>query len=392
MLFNSYIFIFAFLPLVLAVFYGLRGHDPRLRIYWLVLASFFFYGWWSPPYVLLLAVFVVANFAFGRLIERTRSKPWLVIGICFNLSLILYYKYFYFILSQFMPGPKIEDLFPWASPLLPLGISFFTFQKIAYLVDTYQRKVIKHTFGEYALFVTFFPQLIAGPIVHQKEILPQLVNFTRKPSARWIALGLACFILGLAKKTLLADPLGTVAEPLFDQSLTAPLSFTQGWLAALSYSLQLYFDFSGLFRYGDRAGVVIRHSPAAEFLFAVQGRQYYRFLAPLAYNTVAVPARLRVYSARRKQARAGAALSQSDADDAGRRVMAWCGLDVCTMGRTAWHVSMYQSSVETYRREDSARIVLACHFYSGGLCVGVVPRGKYGFSDQRLARYDHAFF
>jgi D-alanyl-lipoteichoic acid acyltransferase DltB (MBOAT superfamily) len=250
MLFNSYIFIFAFLPITLAVFYGLKRYDARLRIYWLVLASFFFYGWWSPPYVLLLALFVVANFAFGRLIEHTRRKIWLVVGICFNLSLILYYKYFYFLLSQFMSAPDIETLFPWASPLLPLGISFFTFQKIAYLVDTWQRKVVKHTFGEYALFVSFFPQLIAGPIVHQKEILPQLKTFTRPANMRWIALGAACFILGLAKKTLLADPLGTVAEPLFEQSLSAPLTFAQGWLAALSYTLQLYFDFSG---YSDMA-------------------------------------------------------------------------------------------------------------------------------------------
>jgi alginate O-acetyltransferase complex protein AlgI len=176
MLFNSYIFIFAFLPVVLAVFYALKGHDPRYRIYWLVLASFFFYGWWSPPYVLLLALFVIANFAFGRLIEKTGTKFWLVIGIGFNLSLILYYKYFYFLLSQVLPAPTIEELFPWASPLLPLAISFFTFQQIAYLVDAYQGQAREYRFTHYALFVTFFPQLIAGPIVHHRDMLPQFMQ------------------------------------------------------------------------------------------------------------------------------------------------------------------------------------------------------------------------
>jgi alginate O-acetyltransferase complex protein AlgI len=260
MLFNSYIFIFAFLPLVLAVFYGLRRFDYRLRIYWLVLASFFFYGWWNPVYVILLAVFVLANFAFGRLIGRSlerepergksAAKFWLYIGIAFNLSMILYYKYFYFLISQFFDADELVQHFAWASPLLPLGISFFTFQKIAYLVDTYQRKVVKHTFGEYALFVTFFPQLIAGPIVHQKDILPQFKRFAQPANLRWIAMGAAYFVLGLVKKTLLADPLGGIAAPIFAKSLSMPLGFAESWLGALAYTLQLYFDFSG---YSDMA-------------------------------------------------------------------------------------------------------------------------------------------
>ncbi|MCC6598991.1 MAG: MBOAT family protein [Alphaproteobacteria bacterium] len=250
MLFNSYIFIFAFLPVVLLGFYALPSLSVRARVYWLTLASLFFYSWWNPLYLLLLLISIMVNYGVGVLIGKKYAKIWLLAGLAFNLGLIGYYKYFWFALSQIFSATQIEKSFDFASPLLPLGISFFTFQQIAYLVDRYQRKVASPPLREYALFVSFFPQLIAGPIVHQKEILPQLKNFARAANSRWVALGAACFILGLAKKTLLADPLGMVAAPLFEQSLSAPLSFSQSWLAALSYTLQLYFDFSA---YSDMA-------------------------------------------------------------------------------------------------------------------------------------------
>lgn len=250
MLFNSYIFVLVFLPLVLTGFYLLAGRAARWRIDWLILASLIFYGWWSPPYVLLLIFSTVVNFIVGKLIARGPSRFWLIAGLIFNLGLIAYFKYFYFLLSQFLAPADIAQHIPWASPLLPLGISFYTFQKIAYLVDTYQRKVVPHSFHEFTLFVSFFPQLVAGPIVHQKEILPQLQRFQKPANMRWIAMGVVCFIFGLAKKTVLADPLGNIAAPIFLQSLHMRPDFAQAWLGALAYTLQLYFDFSA---YSDMA-------------------------------------------------------------------------------------------------------------------------------------------
>jgi alginate O-acetyltransferase complex protein AlgI len=250
MLFNSYIFILAFLPVVLAGFYALSPLPLKWRIYWLILGSCVFYAWWNPPFLLLLISSILINYAIGTLIERVKSKWPLIMGIVFNLGVIGYYKYFWFFLSQFMSVEEIGASFSLASPLLPLGISFFTFQQIAYLVDRYQSKVVKHNLREYALFVSFFPQLIAGPIVHQSQMLPQLTRKKVTINSKYIALGAGFFILGLAKKTLLADPLGGIATPLFTQSLTESLSFTASWIAALSYTLQLYFDFSG---YSDMA-------------------------------------------------------------------------------------------------------------------------------------------
>lgn len=250
MLFNSYIFVFAFLPIVFVGFYALAPYALKWRVYWLTIASFFFYAWWNPPFLLLLLGSIGVNYTIGHWVGKTKSKIPLTLGIIFNLSIIGYFKYFWFILSQFISEDTITNNFDFASPLLPLGISFFTFQQIAYLVDRYQVKVKEHNLPEYALFVSFFPQLIAGPIVHQKEILPQLTRKKVPVNTKYIAMGLACFTLGLTKKTVLADPLGNIARPIFDQSLTETISFIDSWIGSLAYTLQLYFDFSG---YSDMA-------------------------------------------------------------------------------------------------------------------------------------------
>lgn len=250
MLFNSTIFLLAFLPFTLAGFYLLANKDKKWRIYWLSMASFVFYGWWNPPYLLLLIGSIIVNFSLGKTIEKS-GKRWILIGgIGFNLGLIAYYKYALFLCSMLaetmgMPIPQSVE-----SILLPLGISFFTFQQIAYLVDTYRGKVVGHNFAEYTLFVNFFPQLVAGPIVHQKDILPQLARPRFSVHSGKIAVGITLFIMGLAKKTVLADPLGNIATPLFAASLDGDIGFYAAWQAALSYTLQLYFDFSA---YSDMA-------------------------------------------------------------------------------------------------------------------------------------------
>ena len=251
MLFNSYMFVLAFLPMVLCVFYALLPYNKKWRIYWLIAASFVFYGWWNPPYVLLLFASIIVNFFLGQYIIKTRNKAVLIAGIAFNLGLIGYYKYALFFASLFLDYSNSQVTFEAiASPFLPLGISFFTFQQIAYLIDCRRQRVVTHNFSEYSLFVSFFPQLIAGPIVHQKNILPQLTKTHFELHSGKIALGLTLFIIGLSKKSLLADPLGNIATPLFNASQNNILGFADSWLAAFAYTLQLYFDFSG---YSDMA-------------------------------------------------------------------------------------------------------------------------------------------
>ena len=249
MLFNSPIFIFIFLPLVLAGFYGTsRVFGREVAIVWLVLASLFFYGWWNPVYLLLMMASILANFSFGYLLPRTdvgfSKRAILVAGILFNLGLLGYFKYANFFVDSLnaAAGTGIE----LAPIMLPLAISFFTFQQVAYLVDAYQDKTQEYNFSHYCLFVVFFPQLIAGPIVHHKEILPQFLSSSWKPRLTDIAIGSTIFILGLAKKVLVADTLAIYANPVFLLADTgADVSFIQAWVGALAYSFQLYFDFSG---------------------------------------------------------------------------------------------------------------------------------------------------
>ena len=248
MLFNSYIFIFLFLPVTL-LGYTLLGKNRTLVIYWLTLASWVFYSFWNPVYFPLLLGSIIVNFGLGKLIARRNSKMILIWGIGLNLALIAYYKYSGFFLSMAIPNDS--PAFSLASTILPLGISFFTFQQIAYLVDTYKKQTVKHSFSEYALFVSFFPQLIAGPIVQQKDVLPQFHRNKFKLSQRLLFFGLSYFILVLFKKVAVADTFGQFASPLFVQAGAGEaLGFIEAWSAALAYTFQLYFDFSA---YSDMA-------------------------------------------------------------------------------------------------------------------------------------------
>lgn len=256
MLFNSYEFIFCFLPLVLWGAYGLgRLQQPVLVVGWLTLASLFFYGWWNPTYLPLILVSMAFNYAVGEYLIRKnllgRPPKWILgIGICGNLALLGYFKYANFFVDNvnvlFGSSLQLELI------VLPIAISFFTFQQIAYLIDAYQGKVQASQFLHYCLFVTFFPQLIAGPIVHHSEIFPQfLKGRLNRIRTRNLAIGGTWFILGLFKKVVLADGVAQYATPIFEaaeQGIT--LSFAEAWMGSLAYTFQLYFDFSG---YSDMA-------------------------------------------------------------------------------------------------------------------------------------------
>lgn len=255
-LFNSYQFIFLFLPLTLLGFLVIARKSRELSIFWLVLASLFFYGWWNPVYLFLIIASMLLNYLFGWLLGgkgayTERQRRWILgLGITLNLSALGYYKYAGFFIENINVITGVD--FNLGTIILPLAISFFTFQQIAYLVDAFRGITREYKFLHYALFVTFFPQLIAGPIVHHKEMLPQ---FLTGPSSRKIienlSIGITIFAIGLFKKAVLADNAALYASPVFSAAESGEmLSFFVAWGGALAYTMQLYFDFSG---YSDMA-------------------------------------------------------------------------------------------------------------------------------------------
>ena len=211
-------------------------------------ASLFYYGYWNPKYVVLLLASIGANYIIGCVIVRRRgtaAKSFLVLGIVGNLALLGYFKYADFFLETM--NRVVGFAQPSGDIVLPLAISFFTFQQIAYLVDTFRGQVREHAFLTYMLFVSFFPQLIAGPIVHHGEMMPQFARKT--PRARifeHLAVGGMIFVIGLAKKVLVADQIAVYANPVFAAAAGGEaVDFYAAWAGALSYTFQLYFDFSG---------------------------------------------------------------------------------------------------------------------------------------------------
>lgn len=253
MLYNSYEFILAFLPLTFCVYFLLnRFRKIEAGKAFLVLSSLFFYGYWNPIYVPLILASMIVNYQIGQVLARlspggTGKKHVLWAGVIFNVGLLGYFKYSDFFLANV--NWVFDTSFDLLHLTLPLAISFFTFQQIAYLVDSYRNETHEYNFLNYMVFVTFFPQLIAGPIVHHKEIMPQFANLrTKYLDFRNIATGVFIFSIGLFKKVVLADTFAQWANAGFDNAET--LSLIEAWAASLSYTFQLYFDFSG---YADMA-------------------------------------------------------------------------------------------------------------------------------------------
>lgn len=250
MLFNSLPFIFLFLPIVLMGFFVLGRRSPMAAAAWLTLASLFFYGWWNPLYVGLLVLSMAFNYQMGLRLVHARSATTLAVAIGADLALLAYYKYANFFVDNL--NASLHTHISVGEIILPLGISFFTFTQIAFLVDAYQGKVRELRLVHYALFVTYFPHLIAGPILHHAEMMPQFARREiYRPDAAKLAAGLTLLVLGLSKKVLLADEIGRYVAPFFDAARGgAALTFVEAWCGALAYTFQLYFDFSG---YSDMA-------------------------------------------------------------------------------------------------------------------------------------------
>ena len=249
MLFNSATFVFLFLPIVLFGLYvigRLGGH--RFAIVWLIVASAVFYGWFKVIYLPLLAILTAFNYLCGSKLSREceagRRRPVLLaVGIAVNLGVLAYFKYMNFFLDNF--NGLFETHFSIGAVLLPLGISFFIFQKIAYLADSYKGETSAYTPLEFTLFVMYFPQLIAGPIVHHSELIPQ-IRQRLQISALDLSAGLSLFTMGLLKKIVLADPLAHFSDALFSvASAGQGQSLIASWSAGLGFTFQIYFDFSG---------------------------------------------------------------------------------------------------------------------------------------------------
>ncbi len=250
MLFNSFVFILVFLPITCFV-YGLAIRiKDKSGIWILILSSLVFYAYWNEKYLCLLLISIFINFLLQKWIYHNKKNMYcklvLCIGILLNLFLIGYYKYYNFLLENmaevFCTNFVKLDIF------LPLGISFFTFQQIACLVDTYKGDIGNVSVCEYVLFVTFFPQLIAGPIVRATDIIPQMQRIVSNTDSKAIKFGLTLFAFGLFKKVVIADYFSPIANALYSSPEIA--NFYDALLGSLSYTMQIYFDFSG---YSDMA-------------------------------------------------------------------------------------------------------------------------------------------
>jgi len=247
MLFNSYEFIFLFLPLSFLIYFYLL--QKRLIIgakAFLVFSSLFFYSWWNISYLPLILGSMLFNYSIGNSFAfkniKISKKSILIFGIFSNILLLAFFKYSDFFIENY--NLATESSFSLFNLALPLAISFFTFQQIAYLVDSYKGETQEYDFLNYSLFVTFFPQLIAGPIVHHKEMMPQFQNkYNLFKNYKNISLGLFIFVMGLFKKVVIADHFANWANTGFMNAQY--LNTLEAWATSLSYTFQLYFDFSG---------------------------------------------------------------------------------------------------------------------------------------------------
>jgi len=259
-LFTTATFLCVFLPVVLAGFFGIARFSQAAAALWLFLASVVFYGYWMPEFTLLLLGSILGNYWMGTRISASvdaknagqpaRSRQWLILGVAVNLALLSYFKYANFFVDNL--NAALGSVWDIGRVILPIGISFFTFTQIAYLVDTWRKGVREPKLVHYGLFVTYFPHLIAGPVLHHAQMMPQFAQSeTYRFQAANFTAGLVIFALGMFKKVVLADGISPYADAIFSaaDAGTVP-SFTEAWLGAIAYTGQLYFDFSG---YSDMA-------------------------------------------------------------------------------------------------------------------------------------------
>lgn len=248
MVFSNLVFLFVFLPIVLIVYFLLPS---KFKNFFLLLVSLFFYAWGEPVYVLLMIASTILNYVFGLLVGRDDTsksvkKTYIVIAVLLNLAILGYYKYSSFLIDNINALFNL-DIVHEQLPL-PIGISFFTFQAMSYVIDVYRNDAkVQKNILDLALYIALFPQLVAGPIVRYTTIAEELKK--RVHSVELFSDGVRQFILGLGKKVIIANPLGGIADTIFSTG-ASDLSVTTAWIGILAYTLQIYFDFSG---YSDMA-------------------------------------------------------------------------------------------------------------------------------------------
>jgi alginate O-acetyltransferase complex protein AlgI len=257
MLFPTGEFLFLYLPVVAASFFLIaRLAGARPAAFFLVLASLYFYASWRPVHTVLLLISIAINYGAGGLIltarvrgDAQRARMWLIAAVVVNLGLLGYFKYANFFLDTL--NAVTEANVHLADIALPLGISFFTFTQIAYLADVHAGKAVERSPLRFALFVTYFPHLVAGPVLHHAQMMPQFAEpSTYVPRLHNMVLGFAFVVVGLAKKVLIADSFAPTANAVFDAAKTGAIDMATAWSGVLSYTVQIYFDFSG---YSDMA-------------------------------------------------------------------------------------------------------------------------------------------
>lgn len=269
MLFTSGLFLFVYLPVTVVFFFLIaRAAGPRAASAWLAAMSLLFYGYWVPAFLALLVGSILFNFGAGLAIARSlgtsRARAILTIAIVGDLVALAFFKYYNFFTENVR---EIGIPMPVLNIVLPIGISFFTFTQIAYLVDVYKGKVRDANIVHYGLFVTYFPHLIAGPILHHADMMPQFHNRdTYRPNLANFATGAFFLIFGLAKKVLVADNISIIADRAFDAANLGQVGTLHAWEGAIAYAMQIYFDFSG---YSDMAvGVSLLLNIQLPFNFA----------------------------------------------------------------------------------------------------------------------------
>ena len=333
MLFQSQVYVLAFLPLTVALYYAVAG-SAAARQWVLIAASLVFYGWWDPRFVILVVSQITATWLLARAYERTGARAWLIAGVVLNLASLGTFKYLDFLLASFEAATGIA--LPRAHLILPIGISFFSFQLISYLVDRMRGDAPLYPFRPFALFVLVFPHVIAGPIVRHNELVPQFALDPRR-EGMWAGIGAGPGDLhgrfrqeGAARRPSRADGrsavrAGHTARARFRRSLDRGARLL---VPALPRFLRLH-------RNGDRLGAAVRARAAGEFPPAVSVDRSARFLAPLAHLAVELPARLSLHPARRQPAWGGALRLRHDHHDGPVRAVARGRVDLRRLGPVA---------------------------------------------------------
>lgn len=255
MIFNSYIFLFVFLPITFIVFWLLKNRQHRYI--WLTLTGYIFYGYWNWKFAILMLITTLIDFLAAQYIEKNsedkRKMKWgILASVISNLGILAYFKYAHLLVGTFVQTANIFGFnipLPTLNIILPVGISFYTFQAMSYTIDVYRRHIrATKNFFEYSSYIALFPQLVAGPIVRYSDIVNDLDNIDKHPKSEFFFKGINLFVIGLVKKVIIADSIANIINPMLADY--SSLTSTGSWLAIFGYTYQLYFDFSG---YSDMA-------------------------------------------------------------------------------------------------------------------------------------------